>query len=151
MTDVDGNEIRVKTKLDEDAVSVPSRQHAGDAGADLMSSEEVTIEPGEWKLVGTGVHVQLPAGTLMWVTPRSGLAAKHGVTVLNSPGLVDSGYRGELKVCLVNHGREPFVVHRGDRIAQTVVQQYLPVTYEPVQVLDETDRGSSGFGSTGLK
>lgn len=151
MTDVDGNEIRVKTKLDEDAVGVPFRQHAGDAGADLMSSEDVTLEPGEWKLVGTGVHVQLPDGTLMWVTPRSGLAAKHGVTVLNPPGLVDSGYRGELKVCLVNHGREPFAVKRGDRIAQAVVQQYLPVTYEPVQTLDETDRGTAGFGSTGVK
>lgn len=151
MTDVDGNEIRVKTKLDEDAVGVPSRQHAGDAGADLMSSEDVTLEPGEWKLVGTGVHVQLPDGTLMWVTPRSGLAAKHGVTVLNPPGLVDSGYRGELKVCLVNHGREPFVVKRGDRIAQAVVQQYLPVTYEPSMFLDETDRGTAGFGSTGVE
>lgn len=151
MMDHNDDAVEIKVTLDDGAAEAPARQHTGDAGADLRSSENVTLEPGRWKLVGTGVHVQLPEGTLMWVTPRSGLAVKRGVTVLNAPGLVDSGYRGELKVCLINHGREPFVVHRGDRIAQAVVQQYLPVKYEPAMFLDETDRGTAGFGSTGVE
>lgn len=144
-------EVDVDVTVDDGVEELPSRQHEGDAGADLRSNVDVTLGPGEWKLVGTGVHVALPTGMLMWVVPRSGLAANHGVTVLNPPGLIDSGYRGELKVCLINHGREPFVIHRGDRIAQAVVQEYVPVKYEIAEFLDETDRGEGGFGSTGVE
>lgn len=132
--------------------SLPSRAHPGDAGADLRSSEDVILHPGERALVGTGVHIALKDNQLAWVTPRSGLAAKHGITIVNAPGLIDSGYRGEVKVCLLNTDYEhEFKIARGDRIAQLVVQRYLPVDYVQVDSLDETDRGSNGFGSTGVE
>lgn len=140
----------IKVTLD-DGGSLPSRSHPGDAGADLRASEDVTIQPGERVLVSTGVHIALKDDQLAWVTPRSGLAAKHGITIVNAPGLIDSGYRGEVKVCLMNTDQEhEFKIARGDRIAQIVVQRYLPVDYVRVDSLDETDRGSNGFGSTGV-
>lgn len=142
--------VKIPVTLDKDAV-MPARQHAGDAGADLSSSEDdFELKPGERRLVHTGVHVQLPVGSLLWITPRSGLAVKHGITIVNTPGLVDSGYRGELMVCLLNTSSEPFTVHKGDRIAQAVVQEYLPVKFIHVVELDDSDRGTAGFGSTGV-
>ena len=135
-------------RLRKDAV-VPERAYAGDAGLDLTSCERVELGPGERALVGTGLAVAIPDGYAGYVQPRSGLAARHGLTIVNSPGLVDSGYRGELRVVLLNTDpREPFVVEPGMRIAQLVL---LPVPdVEPVVVdeLPESERGVRGFGSS---
>jgi dUTP pyrophosphatase len=135
-------------RLHADAV-VPSRAYAGDAGLDLSACERVELGPGERALVGTGLAVAIPDGYAGYVQPRSGLAAKHGITIVNTPGLVDSGYRGELKVILLNtDAREAFVVEPGMRIAQLVLLQVPPV--EPVEVaeLPSTERGERGFGSS---
>ena len=128
----------------------PRYAHPGDAGADLTSVADVTIEPGERALVPTGVAISLPAGTVGLVHPRSGLAARHGVTVVNAPGTVDSGYRGEVLVNLVNlDPREPFTVRVGDRIAQLVVQQHLHADFDVTDSLPDSARGETGHGSTG--
>jgi dUTP pyrophosphatase len=128
---------------------VPSRAYAGDAGLDLAACERVELPPGERALVGTGLAVAIPDGYAGFVQPRSGLAARHGISIVNTPGLVDSGYRGELRVALLNtDARETFVVEPGMRIAQLVV---VPVPeVEPVEVeeLPESERGVRGFGST---
>jgi dUTP pyrophosphatase len=135
-------------RLRDDAV-IPARAYDGDAGLDLASCERVELAPGERALVGTGLAVAIPDGHAGFVQPRSGLAAKHGITIVNAPGLVDAGYRGELKVILLNtDSRKPFVVEAGMRIAQLVV---LPVpTVDPVEVdeLPESERGVRGFGSS---
>jgi dUTP diphosphatase len=135
-------------RLREDAV-VPSRAYAGDAGLDLAACDRVELGPGERATVGTGLAVAIPDGYAGYVQPRSGLAARHGITIVNAPGLVDSGYRGELRVVLLNTDRaEPFVVEPGMRIAQLVV---LPVpALQPVEVdeLPDTERGVRGFGSS---
>ena len=135
-------------KLREDAV-VPVRAYDGDAGLDLSSCEHVTLGPGERATVGTGLAVAIPDGYAGFVQPRSGLASRHGITIVNAPGLVDSGYRGELRVVLLNTDAfEPFVVEPGMRIAQLVV---VPVTsVDPVEVeeLPESERGVRGFGSS---
>lgn len=130
---------------------VPRYAHPGDAGLDLAASEAYTLEPGAWAAVSTGLKVSLPAGTEAQVRPRSGLAARYGVTVLNAPGTIDEGYRGELKVLLINHGREPFHIEPGMRIAQLVVAPALRV--EPVEgpVDEATARGTGGFGSSGME
>jgi dUTP pyrophosphatase len=140
-------ELRIK-RLKPAAV-LPSYAHAGDAGLDLHSAEDAVITPGEWRSVPTGIAIELPAGTEGQVRPRSGLARSHGVTVLNAPGTIDEGYRGEVAVLLVNHGSSPFHVTIGARIAQLVVQQRLTVTVIETADLSETARGSGGFGSTG--
>lgn len=123
------------------------------AGMDLLAAveESMTMAPGDVALVPTGLAVALPAGYEAQVRPRSGLAAKNGVTVLNSPGTVDADYRGEIKVILINHGREPFVIERGMRIAQMVVARHEVVKWNIVESLEETARGASGFGSTGTR
>ena len=123
----------------------------GAAGMDLAASldADVTIAPGKRALVGTGLAIALPRGFEAQVRPRSGLAAKHGVTVLNSPGTIDADYRGEVKVILVNLGDETFEIRRGDRIAQLVVAPVSAVEFREVEVLEGTARGSGGFGSTG--
>jgi len=128
---------------------LPRFAHPGDAGADLHSAETVTIEPGGYVLVATGLAMAIPEGFAGFVLPRSGLAVRTGVTVLNAPGLIDSGYRGELKVALINHGNETFEIVQGDRIAQLVIMSISAPVYEAVSTLDETERGSGGFGSTG--
>ncbi|MBQ88832.1 MAG: dUTP diphosphatase [Acidimicrobiaceae bacterium] len=130
---------------------LPGYARAGDAGIDLVAREDVTLAPaGGRALVATGIAIALPAGYAGLVQPRSGLAFKHGVTVLNTPGLIDSGYRGELKVCLINHDpTEPFEVARGERIAQLVVQAVEHVTFVEVDTLDDSERGDKGFGSSG--
>ena len=132
-------------------VPLPDYAHPGDAGADLVARENVVLRRrGGRALVGTGVALALPEGYAGLVLPRSGLALRHGVTCLNTPGLVDSGYRGELRVLLVNTDPdEDYRVERGDRIAQLVVQRVEHATFTPVAALDATDRGTGGFGHTG--
>jgi len=137
-------------KLHPNAV-VPAFATDGDAGADLYSVEELTLAPYQKALVGTGIAIALPKGKVGLIHPRSGLAAKHGVTVLNTPGTIDSGYRGEIKVILFNSSDEEFRISVGDRIAQLVVQNYDSVLFYEVDSLDETSRGTGGFGSTGRK
>ena len=121
----------------------------GDAGADLRSVENVTLPAGERLLVRTGVRIALPNGYVGLVHPRSGLAAKHGITVLNTPGTVDAGYRGEIMVCLFNSSHEDFAIAVGDRIAQLVIQEVIEAQFVRVTELPESDRSESGFGSTG--
>ncbi|MEV7527508.1 dUTP diphosphatase [Agrococcus sediminis] len=128
---------------------VPSYAHPGDAGADLHAAEAVTLEPGQRALVGTGVAIALPDGYAAFVHPRSGLAAKHGITIVNAPGTVDAGYRGEIKVNLLNTGGEPHRIEVGDRIAQLVVQRVERVRFVEVERLPGSDRGERGHGSTG--
>jgi dUTP pyrophosphatase len=131
-------------------IPVPTRAHAGDAGVDLCTTQDVILEPGERAVVGTGVAVALPVGTVGLIHPRSGLAAKTGLSVVNTPGTVDAGYRGEIKVCLINHDpRTPIELRRGDRIAQLLVQRVELVDFVEVDSLDETTRGAGGYGSSG--
>ena len=133
------------------AQNVPSYSHHGDAGADLSSAEALTLAPGQRATVGTGVSIALPDGYVAFVVPRSGLAAKHGITIVNSPGTVDAGYRGELKVTLLNTDlSEPFEIAVGDRIAQVIVMPVTQARFIPVEKLPVSERGESGFGSTGL-
>lgn len=140
--------IAVK-RLDPD-LPLPHRAHPEDAGADLYSAEDVTLQPGERALIGTGIAIALPVGTVGLIHPRSGLAAKQGLSIVNTPGTVDAGYRGELKVCLINTDRsEPIVITRGMRIAQLVVQRVELASFQEVDELDETVRGAGGYGSTG--
>ena len=130
---------------------VPTYSHPGDAGADLSSSEALILAPGERALVGTGISIALPRGFVGFVVPRSGLATKHGITIVNSPGTVDSGYRGELKVTLLNTDpSNSFEIRQGDRIAQLIVMPYVQAQFVKVDKLPESERGESGFGSTGL-
>jgi len=128
----------------------PAQATAGAAGSDIVSAEDTTIAPGAIQAIATGIALAIPAGFEGQVRPRSGLALKHGVTVLNAPGTVDADYRGEVKVILINHGPEPFRVSRGDRIAQLVVAPVTTVHFERAETLPETDRGTGGFGSTGI-
>ena len=129
---------------------MPTYAHPGDAGMDVRSIEELTLEPGARALVHTGLVFQLPPDAEAQVRPRSGLALKHGVTVLNSPGTIDAGYRGEVGVILVNLGQQPFRIEKGMKIAQVVVSRVEQTEIVEVQETDETDRGSGGFGSTGV-
>lgn len=139
-------------KVEIRAEHIPGYAHPGDAGADLRASESVSIPPGERALIGTGVSIALPEGYAAFVVPRSGLAAKHGITVLNSPGTVDAGYRGEVKVTLLNTDRRStFEVAPGDRIAQMIVMPVSRAEFIPVDELPESIRGAGGFGSTGVR
>jgi dUTP pyrophosphatase len=135
----------------EDDELLPKRTHGGDAGLDLRSAEDVDLFEGQMVLVSTGVSLAIPAGWFGMVVPRSGLACKHGVTVINSPGIIDADYRGVLHVGLVNHGPEDFEIKRGDRIAQLLVLPVPDLDLMRVNKLDETERGAGGFGSTGVK
>ena len=128
----------------------PTYAHPGDAGADLHSAEDFLLEPGERRLVGTGVAVALPEGYAAFIYPRSGLAARHGISIVNGPGTVDAGYRGEIKVCLINTDRvASFRIARGDRIAQLVIQPVSRASFVPVAELPDSSRGIGGYGSTG--
>jgi dUTP pyrophosphatase len=127
----------------------PVYQTDASVGADIHSIEDVDIQPGEFRLVKTGFAVELPRATEMQIRPRSGLAFKHGVTVLNAPGTIDSDYRGEVGVLLINHGTAVFQVCKGDRIAQAVLAKAILTNYKAVKELSSTDRGEGGFGSTG--
>jgi dUTP pyrophosphatase len=140
--------IKVK-KLHQDAI-LPSYAHAGDAGMDVYAVENNILNPGERKLIPTGLSFEVPVGYEMQVRPKSGLALKNGITLVNTPGTLDSGYRGELKVILINHSNEKYEVKKGEKIAQIVIAKYEEAEMQEVQELSETQRGAGGFGSTGL-
>lgn len=137
--------------INESGNPLPEYQTQHAAGLDLMANleEEVSLQPGERKLIGTGLKLAIPEGFEAQIRPRSGLALKHGITVLNSPGTIDSDYRGEIKVLLINHGQEPFSIKHGERIAQLILAKYSQISWEIVEKLPETARGESGYGSTG--
>ena len=145
---LNGVPLRIR-KLDP-SVAAPAYAHPGDAGMDLCSAEDLTLGPGERAMVSTGFAMALPEGYAAFVQPRSGLAARSGISIVNTPGLIDCHYRGEVKVILVNLGNEPFQVKRGDRIAQMVIQRVEAARVEVVEELGDTVRGEGGFGSTGL-
>ena len=143
--------VNVHIKLLDPELPAPAYAKPGDAGADLRSRVDFELEPGERALVPTGVAIALPEGYVGLVHPRSGLATKNGITIVNAPGTVDSGYRGELMVTLLNTDKtKSFHVQRGDRIAQLIIQKYEHTTFTVVDELDQTERGSSGFGSSGI-
>ncbi|WP_299088275.1 dUTP diphosphatase [uncultured Microbacterium sp.] len=134
------------------ASHVPVYAHPGDAGADLVAAEAVRLEPGHRALVGTGVRLALPDGYVAFVVPRSGLAARHGITIVNAPGTIDAGYRGEIKVALLNTDiSEAYDVAVGDRIAQVIIMPVPRVRFIPVDELPDSTRGEAGFGSTGFQ
>lgn len=136
-----------------EGLPLPAYQSADAAGLDLLAAvpkdKPVALAPGAYAMIPTGLVIALPSGFEAQVRPRSGLAAKHGVTVLNSPGTVDADYRGEVCVLLINHGKEPFMIRRGERIAQMVIAPVVQAALVPVATLSSTDRGAGGFGSTG--
>ncbi|BAI80979.1 deoxyuridine 5'-triphosphate nucleotidohydrolase [Deferribacter desulfuricans SSM1] len=141
--------VRIKVKcLDKDLL--PSYQSVGSSGLDLRSAVELTVYPGKISLVPTGLYLEIPLGYEAQIRPRSGLALKHGITVLNTPGTIDADYRGEIKVILINLSDNPFVVRKGDRIAQMVISEVIRAELELTDKVTETDRGEGGFGSTGI-
>lgn len=145
-------EIKIKV-VAASGVELPAYATPGSSGMDIRArlDSPVTLAPGERALIPTGLRVQLPRGHELQVRPRSGLALKHGITVLNSPGTVDSDYRGEIGVILINLGGESFVINNGDRIAQIVVARYTRVCWDQVKLIDETERGDGGFGHSGTE
>jgi dUTP pyrophosphatase len=144
-----GGTMRVLVKRLDPGLPLPTRARGGDAGVDLYAAEPVRLQPGARATVGTGVAVAIPAGFAGLVTPRSGLAQRHGLGVVNAPGVVDSGYRGEIRVILVNHGAEPISLARGERIAQLLVVPVESQGLLEVEELPASERGEGGFGSTG--
>lgn len=142
--------VEVLVRRLDPELPLPAYAQLFDAGADLMTTQDVTLAPGERAIVGTGLSIALPAGYAAFVHPRSGLAARHGLTVVNAPGTVDAGYRGEIKVILINTDqRDAVTLRRGDRVAQLVIQRVEQALFREVGVLPESTRGSGGFGSTG--
>ena len=147
------DKVIVKVQKLTEGAGLPVYGSSQAAGADLcacLGNDTLVIEPHKWAMVPTGIAIALPVGFEAQVRPRSGLAAKKGITVLNSPGTVDSDYRGEVRVILINHSDEPFVINDGDRIAQMVIARHETACFEVVESLDETERGAGGFGSTGV-
>jgi len=142
-------DIKMK-RISEEAV-IPCYAHKGDAGMDLYSIEEKVISPGETALIHTGIQIELPEFTEAQIRPRSGLALKHSVTVLNSPGTIDEGYRGEICIILINHGREIFKVEKQMRIAQMVIARFIHANINEAVELNSSERAEKGFGSSGLK
>ena len=145
------NKVNIKFVAQEGAI-IPEYKTSGAAGADVCAflSEPVVIKSGEFAMIPTGLSFAIPEGYEIQVRPRSGLAAKNGVTVLNTPGTIDSDYRGEVKVILINHGKDAFTVNNGDRIAQLIVAPVTQGIFEKAEELDSTERGEGGFGSTGV-
>ena len=141
--------VRVKRLPHGEGLELPGYATDGAAGMDVLSAEDVTSAPGARQAVASGLALAIPAGFEVQVRPRSGLALKHGISVPNTPGTIDSDYRGELKVILINHGSDPFEIRRGDRIAQLVLAPVIRATWLVAEELDETARGEGGFGSTG--
>jgi len=141
--------LRVPVQQLDAALPLPAYARDGDAGLDLYAADTVTLAPGARALVPTGIALAIPPGYAGLVLPRSGLALRHGVTILNTPGLIDAGYRGEVKALLINHGPEPVTLNRGDRIAQLVVQRVEQAELVVVEDLGPSPRGTGGFGSTG--
>lgn len=142
--------MKIKISKIDDRAIVPQYQHQSDSGLDLVSIEEQVILPGETRLIRTGIALELPDGLEAQVRPRSGLALKNLITVLNTPGTIDAGYRGEVGVILINHGKSNFIVTEGMRIAQMVIAPVIRAEIEEVEQLSATSRGSGGFGSTGV-
>jgi dUTP pyrophosphatase len=142
-------EVKIKRLSNGEGLALPAYESAGAAGMDLRAAEDAVLKPGARYLMPTGLAISLPHGFEAQVRPRSGLAVKHGVSVLNTPGTVDSDYRGEIKVPLINHGDTEFTIHRGDRIAQMVIAPVIQAHVTEVDSLDETARGAGGFGSSG--
>lgn len=144
------DELRIQVKRLDPNLQLPSYAHPGDAGADLHTTEDVTLAPGERALVPTGIAIALPPGHVALVHPRSGLAARHGLSIVNAPGTVDEGYRGEIKVALINLDPHDSVsLKRGDRIAQLVIQRFERAAFVSVEELPDSARGTGGYGSTG--
>ncbi len=142
--------MKIKIERLDKGLELPAYEHIGeDVGMDLKSREDTVLKPGEYKIVKTGIKIAIPEGYAGYVNPRSGLAYKKGITVLNSDGVIDPGYRGEVGVILINHSQNDFEIERGDRIAQLIVEKYEIVEWEEVESLDETVRGAGGFGHTG--
>ncbi len=150
------NEIEIKIcwliPEDERDLNLPNYETTGAAGMDVEAGIHgaVTLQPGERTLIPTGFSVALPQGYELQVRPRSGLAINYGVTIINSPGTIDSDYRGEVKIALINLGHDPYTIHRGDRVAQLVLASVLQTTFTQVSILDKTERDSGGFGHTGV-
>lgn len=141
--------VQVKRLPHGHGLDLPRYATTGSAGMDVLSAEQLSLKPGQRHAVATGLALAIPAGFEIQVRPRSGLALKHGITVPNTPGTIDSDYRGELKIILINHGDESFAIERGDRIAQLVLAPVVQAAWSEVDELDETTRGDGGFGSTG--
>lgn len=131
---------------------LPEYQTKQSAGVDLcaFTSTDVILSPGDRVLIGTGLYIALPEGYEAQIRPRSGLALRHGITIINSPGTIDSDYRGELKIALINHSKEDYIVKNGDRIAQMVISKYEQISFTPTENLDYTERGEGGYGHTGI-
>lgn len=143
--------VKIKRLPNNEDLPLPAYETGGAAGMDLRAAENLTLKPGARHLVPTGLSIAIPQGFEAQVRPRSGLAVKHGITVLNSPGTIDCDYRGEVKVPLINHGQDDFVIARGDRIAQMVIAPVTQITWLEVDRLDDTARGTGGFGSSGQR
>ena len=137
--------------INESGHALPEYKTSGSAGMDLRAflEEDYELKPGEWKLFPTGLRIALPEGLEAQVRPRSGLAYKHGITVLNTPGTIDADYRGDVGVILINHSKESFIVKNGERIAQLVIARHESIAWNEVEVLESSERGAGGFGSTG--
>ena len=149
------NKLKIYKKSNRETIKLPQYQTTGSSGLDLVANleqdtEQLTIKPNKWEIIPTGITIELPDGFEAQIRPRSGLAYKYGVTVLNSPGTIDSDYRGEIKIILINHGHEDFIVKNGDRIAQMIISKYEQVELEEIEFLTETSRNDGGFGSTGV-
>jgi dUTP pyrophosphatase len=142
-------QVQLKRLPHGEGLPLPAYATSGAAGMDVVSAEDVTLAPAARHAVATGLSMAIPAGYEIQVRPRSGLALKHGISVPNTPGTIDSDYRGELKVILINLGSEPFVIARGDRVAQLVLAPVVQAAWDEVDELDATERGEGGFGSTG--
>ena len=149
------NKLKIYKKSNRETIKLPQYQTKGSSGLDLVANleqdiEQITIKPNKWEIIPTGITIELPDGCEAQIRPRSGLAYKYGVTVLNSPGTIDNDYRGEIKIILINHGHEDFIVKNGDRIAQMIISKYEQVELEEIEFLTETTRNDGGFGSTGV-
>ena len=146
--------VRIKPLAHYEGLALPAYETAQSAGMDLRAAvaedDPVTIPPGEWRLIPVGIAIALPAGYEAQVRPRSGLAAKFGISCVNTPGTVDADYRGEIRVNLINHGKADFTVNRGERIAQMIIAPVTQAVWDVADTLDETERGEGGFGSTGV-
>ncbi len=149
------NKLKIYKKSNRKTIKLPQYQTTGSSGLDLVANldqetEQINIKPNKWEIIPTGITIELPDGCEAQIRPRSGLAYKYGVTVLNSPGTIDNDYRGEIKIILINHGKEDFIVKNGDRIAQMIISKYEQVELEEIEFLTETTRNDGGFGSTGV-
>jgi dUTP pyrophosphatase len=142
--------VTIKVQKIKDTAIIPKYAHEGDAGVDLYSTEEYLIKPGERVLVSTGIKIAIPPGHEAQIRPKSGLALKHGLSIVNTPGTIDSGYRGEVGIIIINLGKEEYKIETGKKVAQMVINQVEEATFEEVKELDETTRNQGGFGSTGL-